>query len=200
MCSALVPHAFSLPNQPLGLSRTALLLESAGTVRLLAPCPTRPPRVFGRLLLPPLLPACLFGRCSWSHQVVSAPSSLCWNPGPVVTATSPFPTEARGYALGTNGQQQRVRPQGLGVSPQYQATLRRPQVSFPLGQPHWGILAPVTPMPRQKFASHQNSEVKRLVPEGKGSNTSHGWFSRSAFIAHLIRPLSWPSSFSPLPR
>lgn len=117
--------------------------------------PTLPSRVSGRLLLPPLLPACLFHGCSWSHQVVSAPSSLCWDPGPVITsATPPFPTEARGYALGTNGQQQRVRPQGLGVSPQYQATLRRPQVPFPLLQPHWGILAAVTPMPRQKFASH----------------------------------------------
>ena len=52
--------------------------------------------------------------------------------------------------------------------------------------------APVITMPRQQFASCQNSEMKSLVPKDKGSNTSHLWFSQSPFTPSLTHPHHGP--------
>lgn len=47
-------------------------------------------------------------------------------------------------------------------------------------------------MPRQKFASRQNSEMKRLVLKDKYRNTSHVWFSQSSFTPHLTGSFPGP--------
>lgn len=124
--------------------------------------------------------------------------SLCWDPCPVITrASASSLTEARGCALGTDGQQQRVRPKGPGVIPQGQATLRRVRVPLPLPQPHWsgGQLDPSEHHARIEVRFPAELRHVETSAREQGPRHPHVWFSQRLSTPQVVGPDHGPAHY-----